>query len=232
MQVCFTYTRTGSWKDTFDYVLPGAIHFSCRSTSCSMDSLKTSTAGTYIFESSEVRMARLLLQRTYWKSIPRTARPKKDSQPTLVRVPKDLLALDVQLSMPNRSMYSLRPILILGQFFLSFLLVELGQPPTILVSVFSGRNDVSRVTVGLSASSITFWPKDAFLYGGICDVYVCGPFQLIVFNIDSKSVSMEIQPGSNYISLSAIPKETTISIMVPHSDNSNFQAMVNCRRPR
>jgi hypothetical protein len=42
--------------------------------------------------------------------------------------------------------------------------------------------------------------------------------------IDSKSAAMEITKDS--ISLSKVPKNTTISIMIPHSDTSAFHAMV------
>jgi hypothetical protein len=66
--------------------------------------VKTSASGTHVFEASEVRLARLLLQRTHWKgAVSTTTRHQKDSTPILVRMPKDLLALDVQLSLPNRS---------------------------------------------------------------------------------------------------------------------------------
>jgi hypothetical protein len=46
--------------------------------------------------------------------------------------------------------------------------------------------------------------------------------------VDSKSAAMQITKDS--ISLFDVPKGTTISIMVPHSDTSGFQAMVSCCR--
>jgi hypothetical protein len=36
----------------------------------------------------------------------------------------------------------------------------------VLVAVSSGRNHISRITLGLSASGVTFRLKDAYLYGG------------------------------------------------------------------
>ncbi|KAF8229518.1 hypothetical protein L208DRAFT_1439127 [Tricholoma matsutake] len=145
-----------------------------------------SAAGTYVFESSEVRLARLLLQRTHWQApASKGVRYQKDSRPVLVRVPKDLLALDVQLSLPNR--------------------IELGEAQTLLFAVSSGRNHVSRITFKLSSSGVIFRLKDAYLHG------------------DSKSAAIEITTAG--ISLSDIPKDTAVSVMVPYSNTPGFHAM-------
>lgn len=61
--------------------------------------------GTYVYDSSELRIARLRLQWTHRKtSISKTPRSSKEL-PVLVRVPRDLLALDVRLNQPHSSEY-------------------------------------------------------------------------------------------------------------------------------
>lgn len=61
---------------------------------------QTYSAGLFVLESSEIRSSHLLLQSNYWKS------PNKGQalKPSLLRVPRDLLALDVRISQSNRSM--------------------------------------------------------------------------------------------------------------------------------
>ena len=55
--------------------------------------------------------------------------------------------------------------------FADVFLVELGEPPMVLVAVSSGRNHVSGVTLKLSASGVTFRLKDAYLHEGRQDMY-------------------------------------------------------------
>lgn len=61
---------------------------------------KAVTGGTYILESSELRVARLCFRWNH-RTIPSNS-PCLREQPVLVRVPKDLLALNVQLTQPTR----------------------------------------------------------------------------------------------------------------------------------
>jgi len=107
MQVCLVHTRPGSWKVTSDYVLSGTIRPVNAIQVLNGYPLKISVAGTYIFDASEVRLAQLLLQRAHWKvSNSKIARHQKGSRPVLVRIPKDLSALDVHLGLPNHSDYT------------------------------------------------------------------------------------------------------------------------------
>ncbi|KAF5386686.1 hypothetical protein D9615_001912 [Tricholomella constricta] len=140
-------------------------------------------AATYILDSSELRVARLLFQWTHRKSPAKASSSLRKETHILVRVPKDLLALDVQLSQPNQ--------------------VKLGEPPTILVAVTTGRNHILKASVKLTSSGVMFRPKDA--------------------NLNKPSHSLEVI--DNAIILEDVPEDTIVSFMVPHSDTSAFQAM-------
>ncbi|KAG6825950.1 hypothetical protein H0H92_001746 [Tricholoma furcatifolium] len=141
------------------------------------------SAGTWVLESSELRMAKLCLQWQHRKTPSKTPTICKD-MPTLVSVPKDLLALDVAISQPNR--------------------IELGEPPTVLVTVSTGRNHVVKAIIRLSSSGVTFKPEDAYYS-------------------DRRSEPLEVV--DNAIVLEDIPEHTDISFSLPHSDTSAFQAM-------
>jgi hypothetical protein len=45
-------------------------------------------------------------------------------------------------------------------------LVELGEPPTLLLAVSSGRNHVTKVTIRLASSGVTFRLEDVYLHEG------------------------------------------------------------------
>ncbi|KAG6898254.1 hypothetical protein C0992_002268, partial [Termitomyces sp. T32_za158] len=141
-------------------------------------------AGTYLLESSELRVAKLYLQWQHRKSSSKTSLTRKENK-FLVHVPKDQLALDVNISQPDR--------------------IELGEPPTILVAISTGRNHVVKAFVKLTSSGVTFWPKDAYY--------------------DGEKRSERLQVVDNSIILEDIPEYTTVSLMIPHSDTSAFQAM-------
>ncbi|RDB24044.1 Trafficking protein particle complex subunit 10 [Hypsizygus marmoreus] len=98
--------------------------------------------GTYILDSSELRIARLRFQWAHRKPPAKTP-PLRRDKPVLVRIPKDLLALDVQLSQPNR--------------------IELGEPPMLLVAVSTGRNHLLKASIKISSSGVVFRPKEARL---------------------------------------------------------------------
>ncbi|KAF8652735.1 hypothetical protein AX16_004233 [Volvariella volvacea WC 439] len=103
------------------------------------------TAGTYLFDHSELHLARLLLQYNHRKSpaIPRV-QMRKDIH--LVRVPKDLRALDIQLLQPKQ--------------------VELGRRPALRMRITTGRNRIQKLSVKLTAPNITFTLKGATLDDG------------------------------------------------------------------
>ncbi|KAF8061615.1 trafficking protein particle complex subunit 10 [Lyophyllum atratum] len=142
-------------------------------------------AGTYVLDSSELRIARLCFQWTHRKPPSKSASLRKET-PTLVRIPKDLLALDVNLSLPNK--------------------IELGEPPTILVALSTGRNHILKASVKLISSGVTFRPNEAYLSG-------------------DKKRNRPLEIVDNAVVLEDIPEDTIISFLVPHSDTSAFQAM-------
>ncbi|KAG5354260.1 hypothetical protein C0989_003777 [Termitomyces sp. Mn162] len=151
---------------------------------------KAAAAGTYLLDSSELRVAKLCLQWQHRKP-PKAFSTRKET-PVLVYVPKDLLALDVNVSQPDK--------------------IELGEPPTLLVTVSTGRNHTKKAIVKLASSGVTFRPMDAYYSGGVEPL------------LEQKR-SEQLQVVDNSIILEDIPAHSTISFMIPHSDTSAFQAM-------
>ncbi|KAF9466293.1 trafficking protein particle complex subunit 10 [Collybia nuda] len=144
-----------------------------------------SITGTYLHESSELCIAHLRLQWTHRK-IPASKTPRTFNElPVLVRFPKDLLAMDVKLNQPTS--------------------IELGEPSTLLVTVSTGRNYVSKATLKLSSPSVKFRLGDARISG------------------DKKPVETEII--NETICLRKIAKDQSVSIRIPHSDIPAFNAM-------
>ncbi|KAF5365787.1 hypothetical protein D9758_003260 [Tetrapyrgos nigripes] len=144
----------------------------------------TSNAGTYLLESSEIRMSRLLFNWIYRKpSTNKVPRLTKSSN-MLVRIPRDLLAFDVQLRQPPR--------------------VEFGQSPTIIVAVSTGRNEVSKAVIRLSAPSVIFDCQDVSL-----------------FENDSTEAEFTLE----HIILHNLSRSKTVELLVPHSDVSGFNAL-------
>ncbi|KAG6861666.1 hypothetical protein C0995_013672 [Termitomyces sp. Mi166 len=148
-------------------------------------------AGTYLLDSSELRVAKLCLQWQYRKPPSKIPSMRRET-PVLVYVPKDLLALGVNVSQPDT--------------------IELGEPPTLLVAVATGRNHILKAIVKLASSGVTFEPKDAYYYSG-------GGGETV------EKRSERLQVVDNSIVLEDIPEHTTVSFTIPHSDTSAFQAM-------
>ncbi|KAF7338390.1 hypothetical protein MVEN_02064700 [Mycena venus] len=96
----------------------------------------TSSAGTYILESTEARMSHLVLQWMHRKATPGRKPFSRRNGFSLVRIPQDLLAMDVRLQQPN--------------------LIELGKPPSLLVAVSTGRNRVAKASIKFHVPSVTF----------------------------------------------------------------------------
>ncbi|KAJ7156089.1 trafficking protein particle complex subunit 10 [Mycena crocata] len=102
----------------------------------------TSSAGTYILESTEARMSHLVFQWTHRKALPGRKPSGRRHDFSLVRIPRDLLGMDVRLHQPN--------------------LIELGKPPTLLVAVSTGRNHIAKASIRFHAPSVTFrYPQAA-----------------------------------------------------------------------
>ncbi|KAJ3845286.1 trafficking protein particle complex subunit 10 [Lentinula raphanica] len=119
--------------------------FKFTTTSESLDSGKTTVKlfsptpchGTFLLESSEIRMQRLLLQWSHRRtSHIKGSRHTAKGNNTLVRIPHDLLAFDVSLRQPP--------------------LVALGATPSLLVVISTGRNKIASTSFSLSAPSVVF----------------------------------------------------------------------------
>ncbi|KDQ60741.1 hypothetical protein JAAARDRAFT_172897 [Jaapia argillacea MUCL 33604] len=103
-----------------------------------------SSQGTYAWDSTEIRISRLVLQ---WRRHPSSANKSNETHqelPFIVHIPKDYAAFDVQLAQPYCT--------------------ELWTAEKALVTVFSGRNHITTTTVKLSSPSGThFQCREAFL---------------------------------------------------------------------
>lgn len=92
----------------------------------------------------------------------KTSRVPKDVT-VLVRIPKDLHALGVRIRQPQRSRshnfcFQVPP--------LTWVVVELGASPKLLVVLSTGRNHISKASIKLSApSGINFKYSEAVLNG-------------------------------------------------------------------
>lgn len=107
----------------------------------------TPSAGTFLLDSTEIRVARLFLKQTRRK----TGKAPTSSKPgILVRIPPDLFALNVRISQSGR--------------------IQLGKPPSLMAILSTGRNHVSRISFRLSAPSITFRCQEAALGKNATDV--------------------------------------------------------------
>ncbi|PSR94078.1 hypothetical protein PHLCEN_2v4506 [Hermanssonia centrifuga] len=145
-------------------------------------------AGTYSLYSCQATLGRLNLQWLYIPQIPgKTHKPKRP--PALVRIPKDLRALDVRLRQPQH--------------------IELGTPAKIVLVLSTGRNDVSKAMVRLSApSGVKFQPELAELQEN-----ESGDTDTSFEEIDGAIVFFDIKA------------DKTVQISVPHSDASAYHAM-------
>ncbi|KAJ7452540.1 hypothetical protein B0H11DRAFT_2245998 [Mycena galericulata] len=133
----------------------------------------TSSAGTYILESTEARMSHLVFQWMHRKALP-GGRPSDHKKGfSLVRIPRDLLAMDVRLHQPN--------------------LIELGKPPTLLVAVSTGRNHVAKAAIKFHAPSVTFRYKQATLSEAQSDA---GPLQ-----VDDACITLLDLPEASHLEI-------------------------------
>lgn len=127
-------------------------------------SVQTSSAGSFVLETSEFRLSHLIFQLNHRKSSAKLiGRP-----PFLVRVPRDLLALNVRISQPRKSESSgLRYLNILKK---NFVPAVLGKPQSLTVILFTGRNHIQKASVKLSSpfekTSVIFRCGEAILENG------------------------------------------------------------------
>ncbi|GBE82036.1 hypothetical protein SCP_0404120 [Sparassis crispa] len=146
----------------------------------------SSASGTYALHSSQIKIARLVLQ---WKDNMISTWIKQQSVfkrlPSLVRIPKDLHALDVRLRQPPR--------------------IELGTPPCIMVIIRTGRNDISTVTLKLSApSGIRFHFADTSL---------------------ETEQDATVHSTDASVTLTDVGNGKAVVMSIPHSDASSLQFM-------
>ncbi|KAK0459605.1 uncharacterized protein EV420DRAFT_1307323 [Desarmillaria tabescens] len=100
----------------------------------------TPLSGTYLLDTSEVKLSRLVFQQTHRKPT-KSSKTAKDKV-TLVRLPRDPLAMNVRVSLPR--------------------LILLGSP-SIVINVLTGRNEIVSMTIRLSSPSATFQCQNASL---------------------------------------------------------------------
>jgi len=110
-----------------------------------------------VFETSEIVSSRLTFQLNHRKLSTKQA----GKLPFLIHVPRDLLALDVQISQSPKSDILLLLLIISNQ-----LPVVLGESPSLMVVVSSGRNHLRKLRVKISSPPVTFRCREAVLQEG------------------------------------------------------------------
>ncbi|KAI0341805.1 hypothetical protein BDW22DRAFT_1377071 [Trametopsis cervina] len=142
--------------------------------------------GKYSLHLSQVKIAHLILQ--WLHTSPANAKNSKSKRPpTLISIPKDVRALDVRLRQPRR--------------------IEVGGESRIIVVLSTGRNEVTKAMLRLSAPSGVQFETDK-----------------IAFEEDGTSdISYEVIDSA--IVLFDLPANSMVSLSVPHSDASAFHAL-------
>ncbi|KAG7092380.1 hypothetical protein E1B28_008737 [Marasmius oreades] len=105
----------------------------------------TPSSGTFIVDSSEIRLGSLLLQWSHRKSSS-SSRGSRFSRPMLVKIPRDTQAFNLDICPP--------------------LEVQLDGTPRLSMKICSGRNKVIRASFRLSSSAVKFHMYDARLVSG------------------------------------------------------------------
>ncbi|KAH7915010.1 trafficking protein particle complex subunit 10 [Hygrophoropsis aurantiaca] len=140
----------------------------------------TSSSGTFVLDSSEAKLSHLHFQ---WNH--KRAGSSQKNRPTLIRIPKNIQALDVRLSQPQ--------------------CMELGTTSKFLVTLATGRNDITRATVTLSAPT-----GMQIKYSGA--------------TVESERTE-ELEVSDTSLALSNLAKDRDVVIAIPHSDASRYHAM-------
>ncbi|ETW85992.1 hypothetical protein HETIRDRAFT_309755 [Heterobasidion irregulare TC 32-1] len=147
----------------------------------------TSSWGTFIFDSSEVRISRLHFQWVHRQPAEASKLSRQKAElPVLVRLARDLCAFDVRIKRPR--------------------CIKLGAPSSILMTVGTGRNQISKAIITLSSTSgVQFRSSQA--------------------KLESDGSSGALECNESNVTLVDVDKETVISVLVPHSDASALHAM-------
>ncbi|KAF9053549.1 hypothetical protein BDZ89DRAFT_1056144 [Hymenopellis radicata] len=139
-------------------------------------SCSASLPGLYMLDTTDIRLSRVVFT---WAHQKNTAKPQRVKEKQhLVRIPKDYQALTVQVSQPK--------------------IVVLGKRSSVQLCVKTGRNEIERLTLGLTSPSATFHTKDAV--------------------IDESDNDAEVLKTSDEILIMHIPSHKEVSLFVPHSD--------------
>ena len=110
-----------------------------------------------------MHLAKLVLQRTHRKSGSSGKVLRSARDVTLVRIPQDLLSLDVRVKQPDLSEPTLQEVK--SAQLLTPWTVQMGRK-TVLIVLSTGRNHVSRAKVKLSSQNVQFEHTDAVLAPG------------------------------------------------------------------
>ncbi|PFH52452.1 hypothetical protein AMATHDRAFT_74243 [Amanita thiersii Skay4041] len=158
-------------------------------------------SGTYILDSCHINLARLKL---YWSCKNKVCKVGRhvQSKTTLIYVPADTLALDVQLREPDR--------------------IRVGSSPSLLVNVSTGRNDISEITLRLSATGVHFQYSDATTVEGLLLISFTMVIQIFRMILVGEAPPQVIDGGVTYSNLQS---NTLTVLKLPYTENSAFHVL-------
>lgn len=141
---------------------------SSQGETCS-ESTQAVVMGKYLIQSTEIRVGNLVFHWDHRRTHAKSSTSSKRSN-AIIRVPQDIHALDVTVDQSTRSRCS---CCFLNQS-LMFKPVELGKPPTILVTVSTGRNNPDRLKLRLVCPNTTWRYTEAHTEGMFRSLNPCG----------------------------------------------------------
>ncbi|KAK2460622.1 hypothetical protein APHAL10511_007092 [Amanita phalloides] len=135
-----------------------------------------SCAGIYVLDLCQVRIGRLSFQWLYKRQGHRGLHTTQ--MPVLIRVPSDPFALDIQIRQPSH--------------------IKLDHPPSLLATISTGRNNISRIILKLAAAGLSFqWQHTTILEGQV--------------------MSASVVDGVTY---TGVATDSTLALHVPYIGNS------------
>ncbi|KAG9041581.1 hypothetical protein FS837_012056 [Tulasnella sp. UAMH 9824] len=159
------------------------LSLSCRQPKYNLE-MQIPCAGIFKVGSSSIRVGKVTFEYSASSATNRTQKADKESrkitpQSQVLRLPRDDQALDVQLAFPDN--------------------VILDATPHLMLSVYTGRNHVTKATVGLRnpTDEVVFNIEEAEVCQGV-------PADLIAFSYES-------------ITIRDVPPNTTLRVNVPYS---------------
>lgn len=157
----------------------------------------SSTAGVFALQASQVKISKLTFEWKDARLLTATKNLKLKDVPTLVRIPKDIRALDVRIRPPQR--------------------IEVGVPAKIMVALHTGRNDIVSAQIMLSSpSGVQFHFSEAKLDGDGSAQLEINEDALTVSSVEADSVvviSLPHSDASSYhtLRINAALEYTTVS---------------------